>query len=184
MEVGMIVARWRSEEGYGIEHACITVRPSGIEVESVVIGDRFGAYGGRYRLQCAADWSVRHLEIDVVGGGSLRLTSDGGGNWKDAAGTPLPELQGCIDVDISATPFTNTLPIRRLQLVAAQRREIRVVYIPVPSLAAVPAAQAYTCVVAGKRYRYEGLFRHFEAELEVDADGLVINYPTLFRRIS
>jgi uncharacterized protein len=178
----MIVARWQAEQGRGIEHTGITVRPSGIEVESVVVGDRFGPYGARYRLQCAGDWSVRNLEIDVVAAGSLRLASDGGGNWEDAAGAPLPELQGCIDVDISATPFTNTLPIRRLQLASPERREIRVVYIQVPSLVPTPAMQAYTCLMPNKRYRYEGSFRHFETELEVDADGLVIDYPTLFRR--
>jgi uncharacterized protein len=182
-EVEMVVVRWQAEDGYGLEHAEITVRPSGIEAESVVIGDRFGPYGARYRLLCAADWSVRSVEINVVGAGTLRLTSDGAGHWKDAAGVSLGELQGCLDVDISATPLTNTLPIRRLQLASAERREIRVVYIQVPSLVPALAMQAYTCLVSNERYRYEGLFDRFETELVVDAEGLVIDYPTLFRRV-
>lgn len=179
----MVTAHWRAEDGLGIEHADVAVGASEIRVESVVTGDRFGPYGARYRLHCTGDWTVRSVEIDVVGGASLRLASDGEGNWRDGAGSPLPELQGCIDVDISATPLTNTLPIRRLRLAEGARREIRVVYIAVPSLTLAPALQAYTCLMSDRRYRYEGLFRHFETELDVDGHGLVTDYPTLFRRV-
>ena len=56
---------------------------------------------------------------------------------------------------------------------------------PIPELDGAflprPAAQRYTCL-GGERYRYEGLFRHFSTGLEVDPDGLVIDYPGYFRR--
>ena len=32
-------------------------------------------------------------------------------------------------------------------------------------------------------FSYEGLFRHFTAELPVDADGMVRDYPGYFRRL-
>lgn len=179
----MVAVRWRAEDGLGIEHAEVAIGPLQILIDSVVVGDRFGPHGVRYRLQCAPDWSVRGVEVDVAGGPSLRLASDGEGNWKDSAGSPLQELQGCLDVDISATPLTNTLPIRRLRLAKGERREISVVYIPVPSLAVTPVLQAYTCLIHDRRYRYEGLFRDFETELNIDIHGLVTDYPTLFRRM-
>jgi len=40
--------------------------------------------------------------------------------------------------------------------------------------------QRYTCLERGL-YRFEA--GRFEAELPVDADGLVLDYPGLFRRI-
>ena len=51
-----------------------------------------------------------------------------------------------------------------------------------------PTRQRYTCLERGEydgRYRYEdeGLFQGFTADLSVDADGLVLDYPGLFRRI-
>jgi hypothetical protein len=94
----------------------------------------------------------------------------------------MPELSGCLDVDISATPFTNTLPIRRLGERLQQRTGIAVVYIPVPSLELARADQAYTRL-GRDRYLYEGPVGRFQAELEVDPDGLVVHYPTLFRRL-
>ena len=35
----------------------------------------------------------------------------------------------------------------------------------------------------GGRYRYDGLFRDFTAELPVDEDGLVLDYAETFRRV-
>jgi hypothetical protein len=34
-----------------------------------------------------------------------------------------------------------------------------------------------------REYRYEGIFRNFAADMKVDEDGLVIDYPTLFTRL-
>jgi len=70
---------------------------------------------------------------------------------------------------------------------AGEQAEIRVAYLPVPELAWRAVAQRYTCLAprgaAGGRYRYEGVFRDFTAELPVDADGLVMDYPETFRRV-
>jgi hypothetical protein len=38
-------------------------------------------------------------------------------------------------------------------------------------------------VVAGREYTYEGIFRDFTATLKVDQDGIVGDYPTLFKRL-
>jgi len=90
-------------------------------------------------------------------------------------------LAGCIDVDFTASPFTNTLPIRRLGLGVGQSARLRVVYIRVPALEIRPATQTYTRLDA-THYRYEsGTFR---ADLPVDEDGLVLDYPGLWRRIA
>ncbi len=49
------------------------------------------------------------------------------------------------------------------------------------------ARHRYTCREAdaeGGCYLYEGPFRAFRAELPGDADGLVLDYPEIFRRIA
>jgi hypothetical protein len=43
--------------------------------------------------------------------------------------------------------------------------------------------QAYTCIEPDRLYRYEGITTQYTADLPVDGDGLVIDYPGLFRRL-
>ena len=180
----MRVVRWQAEGTHGLEHLVMEWRHDGIRVDSVVVGQRFGAiYGLQYRIECDASWAVRSIVLNVAGGGNLTLYSDGKGHWHDDQNHALPELDGFIDIDISATPFTNTLPIQRLKLAQLERRFIRVVYISVPDLQIRAVEQAYTCVVPGSEYTYEGIFRDFTATLKVDEDGIVLDYPTLFKRI-
>src|SRR5829696_6757114 len=115
----------------------------------------------------------------------LELLAAGEGHWKRRGGEPMPDLDGCIDVDISATPFTNTLPIRRLGFEPGQSEELTVAYIRVPELLIGPERQRYGCLEArvdDGLYRFEALPSGFTAELPVDADGLVLDYPGLFRR--
>ncbi len=113
----------------------------------------------------------------------IEIAGDGNGNWTDASGKRLPKLNGAIDIDLSATPFTNTFPIRRLKLRAGQSAEIVTVYILVPALTLMTDPQRYTCIEPRKRYRYESIDSDFTREIEVDSRGLVVTYPGLFRRL-
>jgi hypothetical protein len=181
--------RWASETGEGIEHLAFEAKHGAkgavIRAESVVIGERYGkSYGLCYAIECDARWHVTWAALRVMGGRSLVLHSDGEGHWRDGEGRPLDALDGCIDIDIAATPFTNTLPIRRLGLERGERRPICVAYIAAPELEPKPVEQAYVCIEPDREYRYEGIFRDFTANLRVDEDGLVIDYPTLFRRLA
>jgi hypothetical protein len=138
-----------------------------------------------YRIRCDPDWTTRGLVVARSGVGTdLVFESDGAGRWIDRGGAPLDALAGCIDVDIAVTPSTNTLPIRRLPWQAGQSRDLRMVYLAVPEMTARPAPQRYTCLESssgGSVFRYEsGTFR---ADLQVDPDGLVVEYPALWRRI-
>jgi hypothetical protein len=91
-----------------------------------------------------------------------------------------PDLAGCIDVDLEFSPSTNTLPIRRLDLPVGASAAVRAAWVRFPSLTVEPLDQTYTRL--GKRtYRYQS--GTFEAELEVDDEGLVIDYPGIWRRV-
>lgn len=138
-----------------------------------------------YHLGWDERWRVRETRLIVTTekrARRLALAGDGRGNWRDGQGRALPRLRGGIDVDIWPTPFTNTLAIRRLALAVKERREVGVVYIVAPALTACLVRQAYTRL-ANRRYLFESLGGRFSAELSVDVDGLVLDYPGLFRRL-
>ncbi len=177
--------RWASEEGDGIEHLAFDADGDAIRVESVVVGQRYGhSYGLCYTVHCDRQWRVLYAAFRVMGGRTLVLHSDGAGHWRDGEGRALSALDGCIDIDIAATPFTNTLPIMRLGLARGERRPISVVYVAAPQLEPTRVEQAYVCLDPQREYRYEGIFRDFTADLRIDEDGLVIDYPTLFWRLA
>src|SRR6185369_13060408 len=113
---------------------------------------------------------------------AVDLTTDGAGRWRNETGVTMPALDGAIDVDLSITPFTNTLPIRRLNLIAGQHADIRVVYLRFPDLSLSIDRQRYTCLKSGQ-YRYESLDTEFTRDIDVDTDGLIVTYPGLFRRV-
>ncbi len=180
---GARTIRWQAVEGGGLEHLDLRREGDAIAAQSVVLGARGGiAYGLRYSIDLTADWRVRKVDLSLTTGARLTLISDGAGQWSDAQGNALAALAGCLWPDISATPFTNTLPIRGLGLDIGQSASIRVLYLPVPSLEPEAVEQRYTRL-GENRWLYEGLFRGFSAELDVDADGLLLDYPETFSRI-
>lgn len=185
---------WAPWEGPGLEHLHLAAEDEAVSAESVIIGlyeDR--PFRIRYRIRCDATWSVRELDVSTIGpdASEIHLRADGCGQWTTADGQPVPALAGCIDVDLSATAFTNTLPIRRLKLRAGESVDLSVVYIDVPAFDVSSVKQRYECRSIdseGGLYRYESLPydslpEGFVAELPVDPDGLVLDYPGLFRRV-
>lgn len=180
-----VVARWQDWDARGIEHLVLREGPREIVAESVVVGSADDSvFAIRYRIRCDKGWRVRSAEVVLVGENrKIEIAGDGQGNWSDASGKPIRKLRGAIDIDLSATPFTNTLPIRRLRPRAGQSAEIVAVYILVPALTLTTDPQRYTCLEAGKRYRYESIDSDFTREIEVDNRGLVVTYPGLFKRL-
>jgi hypothetical protein len=182
---GTVVARWRDWAGAGLEHLVLREADDGVTADSVVVGSAEGeAFAARYRIACDAAWRMRRLDLELVGTGrTLVLTRDGSGVWRDGTSLALPNLAGAVDVDISVSPFTNTLPIRRLRLARGQAADLGMAYVRVPELSVAPDPQRYTCLEPDRLYRYESLDSDFTRDIEVDEHGLVVVYPGLFRRI-
>jgi uncharacterized protein len=126
--------------------------------------------------------------VQLLGEGKteVKVSSDGRGSWTGPDGHKIEYLNGCLDVDVMATPFTNTLAIRRLGLAAGESREIEVAYVKIPGLELSRARQRYTCLEKngeGKRYLYESLEGDFKAQLTLDVEGLVLAYQGLWERV-
>lgn len=178
---------WKPCNEPGLEHLHLIHTPNGLIADSMMIGvSDQGPFRVRYEIHCDAQYHVYCVELHLLSGTrqSLALRSNGEGQWSDACGTLLPDLHDCLDVDISVTPFTNTLAIRRLGLQPGKSAELRVAYIAVPDMRLEVVQQCYTCISVsdqGGAYRYEALFRNATTTLSVDGDSLVRHYPDRFQ---
>ncbi|CAN7429539.1 putative glycolipid-binding domain-containing protein [Bosea sp. LjRoot90] len=174
--------RWRAREGDGLEHLTLRTEANGLRADSVLIGERDGQrYGASYRIDCDPDFTVRGFEIATTDGRGLAMTRRDGA-WHDRSGGHLPAFDACIDIDLSATPFTNTLPIRRCHWQPGQQRRVAILFVPFDSFEPFVTEQVYTCL-AQRLFRFETADGSFIAELPVDEDGLVMDYPSLFQRL-
>ena len=174
----------KAQEGVGLEHLLLAERVA----DSVVLAfdEEHGPFRLIYRLTWDESWRLRDAELAVAterSTRSLSLQTDGQGHWRHADGQPIDELDGCMDIDIWPTPFTNSFPIRREPMAVGERRQFRMAWIFAPDLTVRPQRQAYTRL-AERLYLFENLDGSgFRAELGVDEDGIVLDYPDLFRRV-
>lgn len=179
-----LTARWRALEGEGLDHVAVEVAHDRLIARGTAIGARGGApYGVYYRIDMTHGWGVREVAVATADGRGVHLLTDGSGHWATGAGEPLSALDGCVDVDLAGTPFTNTLPIRRLGWSPEERRELRMAYLPFDNFEPVADGQIYACLEPGRRFLYQAADRSFRAELTIDEDGLVVDYPALFSRV-
>jgi len=175
----------------GFEHLKLTELPHRVTASGLVIGldDKKNPYRVHYEIGCDAQWGVRRVDIqqlDLPAENAIYLVGDGAGHWATADGEPLPAFDGCQDVDISITPFTNTIPVRRMNPQAGQSVELNVLHITAPAMTLKTMAQRYTCLErydTGGVYKYESPASGFTARLTVDRDGVVIDYPGGWRRV-
>ncbi len=177
--------RWQDWSGEGLEHLFLTEEVRGISAKSVVISGRpSDGFAALYSLKLDSDWCCLEVEVSIPGrdkSASLCRTKEG--DWLDRNGNELSLLRGAVDVDLSISPFTNSLPIRRLRLEIGQSADIATAYIQFPELAVSRDPQRYTRLSADT-YRYESVTSDFVRDIVVDREGLVVTYPGLFRRIS
>ena len=108
------------------------------------------------------------------------FAADGTGRWT-ADGDPVPDLSGCLDLDLGFTPATNTLPIRRLDLAIGESAPVRSAWLRFPELRLEPLEQTYTRE-AEQRFRYWALVdgEPFSARLDIDVFGRVVRYEGLW----
>lgn len=179
---------WISIDGQKIEHVRITKTKNNILADGIIIHlNSDNSIRIRYEIECDQQWQVRKVDLNMLDDSSrnLKLFSDGKGNWTNRDGKTIPELNNCMDLDIYYSPFTNTLAIRRLNLQADESKDINAAYINIPELTVISDPQRYTCLNRNANsalYLYESRDSDFKAELPVDSDMLVLDYPGFFKR--
>jgi hypothetical protein len=169
---------WRAADGDGMEYAALRHSPRELRLEGTVVRVVDGLpYRAVFTISGDRLARTRRVTVAVWHGleeRRLALLSDLAGSWR-LDGSPADQIHGCIDVDLSISPITNTLPIRRLALAAGASAEVTAAWVRFPTLAVEPLRQRYTRLDE-RHYRYES-DTGFSAELEVDEAGLVIDYP-------
>ena len=101
----------KSRQGVGLEHLLLAERSA----DSIVLAfdEERGPFRLTYRLTWEPSWQLRDAELVVATERftrSLSLQTDGQGHWRHSDGQTFDDLDGCMDVDIWPTPFTNTFP--------------------------------------------------------------------------
>jgi uncharacterized protein len=105
-----------------------------------------------------------------------------------AAGGDPTTFMGALDCDLGLSPVTNLTPILRHGLLAGGYRvELTVAWVSVPDLSVRADGQSYTWLGSAsdrRVIRYEASDGSFEADITLDSDGIVIDYPGIARRLN
>lgn len=195
------------EDPHRLEAAVLTLAPDRLDALGT---SRTTDYVTSWTLETGPDWVTSRLSVSVAGRGFTRwlvLTRSAHGRWATETyahgddryhgermpdpGAAHPEdLDDALDCDLALCPVTNTMPILRLRArEGLAETELTMAWVDLPSLAVVPSRQAYS---AAKPYdpasghtvvRYRSVGGTFMADLTVDEDGIVIDYPRVARRI-
>ncbi|MFD1213218.1 putative glycolipid-binding domain-containing protein [Arthrobacter sp. GCM10027362] len=198
------VCTWLGEDDPGrADTATINLEPERLTAHGA---SRAPAYAASWSLTTTENWITEHLTISVHGTGwsrHLDMLRAPNGSWtvkaakfgdparSGLAGLPEPgiadphALDQALDCDIEYCPATNSMPILRLGLVhdAGAAAEYTVALVRMPSLEVVPSQQLYAGSRAYDEDSGTALVSYgsgdFSAELLVDSDGIVIDYPGL-----
>jgi uncharacterized protein len=174
--------KWRSLAWEGEEQLALTIGEAGIEARSELKGtDKDGKpYELRYIMELTPDWQVQHVYIADARneGGMLDLIFESG-QWF-AGADRLDEFEGAPFIDLSLTPFTNTLPIKRLDFKGTEPQKADVLFIDLPSFEWRRTEQYYS-KIGENTYHYQDVENpDFKADIVVDGNGMVLVYPGLF----
>jgi hypothetical protein len=197
---------WRRLDTAGSEQVLYSDR-AGLRAKGTMVSASPVPFACRYELYTDDTWATARCEATVEGAGFVRSVrlERAAGRWRVtaaeqgnldaalvAAGHARAEQPGCeeparlaqaLDVDLGLTPLTNSLPIRRLNLLgtpAGTSRDVEVAWILVPSLEVIASTQTYQ-VIGDHRVRF--VSGSFSADIDLDDQGYVRHYPGLAERV-
>lgn len=203
----MLMLTWQSPPdgalGWQVDSALVDLGADGMSAT----GTQLAVAPLPYRLEWALGTDpgllTRRLTVWAQGEGwsrLLRLTRDSASRWSCDAqvtgevdladpGGDTELLTGALDCDLGRWPLTNTMPVRRHRLhERAGESDFLMAWVSVPDLRVLPSPQRYTHLAVDgpgrSRVRYTSRDGDFTADLTVDRDALVIDYPGLGRRVS
>nr|BFD95828.1 putative glycolipid-binding domain-containing protein [Kitasatospora sp. Xyl93] len=184
------VPTWRVTETAGLETSWIDLGPHALTAHGRAAAAEPAPYWLDYRLETGDGFTTRRMHVTARTPDTTRTLDlrrdEHTGRWS-VDGTERPDLTGALDCDLGLSPLTNTPPVLRHAL--HQRpgeHHFLMAWIRVPDLVVVPSRQTYTHLRrhpdgrATVRYASGG----YRADLLLDTDGLVDDYPGLAHRIA
>lgn len=177
---------WRRLDVFALEYFELRERADAIGLSGTIVMVHDGApLRAEYQVRCNRAWITQSVRVMLTRGTEARelhLVSDEQHRWW-SDGHELGQLAGCIDIDLSITPSTNTLPIRRFALRPGESRDVTAAWVKFPDLTVEPLPQRYVRTDEG-RYRYQSRGGDFTADIDVDEMGIVVRYPPLWERVA
>src|SRR5260370_32876428 len=110
---------WTPLELPGLEQLHLVENEMGVVADGLVLGiEHATPFRLWYQVWTDNDWNVRECLLQVGGeqGQTVNLSTDGQGQWTDAAVFAFYTLDVCLVIDISLTSFPNNIPVRSLSL--------------------------------------------------------------------
>jgi hypothetical protein len=179
---------WQIDATSGFDSAWAEIDGRALVAEGRAVGQRPTPYWIDFRLETGDDFVTAYFQAEARwegGSAGLDLRRDPAAGWT-VDGGPRPDLAEALDCDLGACPLTNTMPVLRHDLLRQSGdHHFLMAFIEVPSLRVVPSRQRYTHLRAGDpsgaviKYRSSS----FESDLVFDAEGFVLEYPQLGRRV-
>jgi uncharacterized protein len=195
-------AVWVKDHPFGVEFAEIRIEAERLTARGVAVGTAPLPYRLDYELETSERFVTTQLRVTSRGEGwrrELDLRRGGDGVWSvdaDAEGrVELPPAGGdtallddALDCDIGLSPVTNMMPILRHGLVhGGGPIEFTMAWIAVPELALRADDQRYRHLRSAADHhvvRFEAIDGSFAADITVDADAVVLEYPGIARKLA
>lgn len=134
-----------------------------------------------YVLRCNEAWHTLGADISGLHGDArvklhIERAQD---NWQ-VNGVPQPEVTGARDLDLSFSPATNLMPLRRLVNQQDPWLAVPAAWLRYPAQGLSRLTQTYTRTRAAGQVDYVAAETGFATRLEVDPCGFVTLYPRLW----
>lgn len=172
-------ARWEPWEGTGAEELSVEWDNGGWTAQA-----RSTRLDVTYVVRFSPTWQVRQfLLFRDAEEPDLWLATDGHARWGEMNGAHRTDLDGCTDLSIVGSPFSLTMPVRRLPLHVGDRAEIHTAEIDTELLLVLPVHERYTRL-GERRWRKETVTPGTATEWDVDEHGLPYDVDGSFRRLN
>jgi hypothetical protein len=174
-------AKWQDWFDKTTEECYVQFEGDRIRAQGIIRGKN-PDFTVQYRITLSPDWVFREAEIQSKDakdeGKQIFISSDGSGKWTDYKNQRIEGLGEAVDIDFILTPFTNSLPVKRLQLGRGESADITVASISFPDLSVKADQQRYTCIEPGRLYRFDSLTSDFTQDITFDEKA---SSPTIRR---
>ena len=175
-------------DGAGDGFEVVFFRPAGarLVVEGTTAAVEDGEpYAVVYRIELDDRWRCRTARVSGQSASGVRtvdIEADGEGHWR-VDSQAVPELDGCLDLDLESSSATNAFPVRRLGLEIGESADAPAAYVRELDLRVERLEQHYARI-GDDRFAYDSPGFDFHCELVYDASGIVTDYPGIATRFA
>ncbi|HZY47350.1 MAG TPA: putative glycolipid-binding domain-containing protein, partial [Candidatus Bathyarchaeia archaeon] len=136
---------WTGIRSPSLDYCCVQREKEGWRFSGTVVAKlRTSPIAARYEIFVDKKFKTQSLVVDETTRGRTirRKIEFRKGTWF-VDGEGRNDLEKCSDVDLEASPCTNTPPIRRSRLKIGQRIDLTAAWVRLPSLKVMPLKQSY-----------------------------------------